>query len=44
VHVKARSGREPAPDLGVVVRRVVVDDEMDIELLRDRGLDVAEEL
>ena len=44
MHVKPMLGREPASDLGVLVRCVVVEDEMDVELLRDRGLDVAKEL
>lgn len=32
VHMEARSPREPGLDLGMFVRGVVVDDEMDVEL------------
>ncbi len=44
VDVKARSGCEPSSNLGVLVSRVVVDDEMDVQLLWDRRVDVAQEL
>jgi hypothetical protein len=39
--VEARTRSEPSPDRGALVSGVVVDDDMDIELLRDRLLDVA---
>ena len=38
VDVEARAGGEPAADLGVLVGRIVVDDQMDVELLGYRGL------
>ena len=44
VHMEARMTLEPLLDLGVLVRCVVVGDEMDIELLGDGRLDVAQEL
>ncbi len=39
----ARSRRQPSPDLGVLVRGVVVDDEVDVQVLRDIGIDMAQE-
>ncbi len=44
VQVEARAGGEPAPDLGVQVRGIVVNYQMDIECLGNGGLDVAQEL
>jgi hypothetical protein len=44
VDVEGGSSREPAPDLEVLVRCVVVDDEMEVERLRYRRLNVAQEL
>ncbi len=44
VDVKAWSGREPSSNALVLVRRVVVDDEMDVQLLGDRRFDVSQEL
>jgi hypothetical protein len=42
--VKARVGCEPSSNAGVLVGRVVVDNEMNVQLLRDRRVDVAQEL
>ena len=42
--VEARAGREPSPDASVFVRRVVIDDEMNVQPLGDRRFDVAQEL
>ncbi len=44
VDVKARPGCEPSSNLVVLVGRIVVDDEMNVQLLRDGGFDVAQEL
>jgi arabinofuranosyltransferase len=44
VDVEAGARGEPTTDARVLVRRVVVDDEMDVELLRDRLFDVTQEL
>ena len=41
VKVPARTAGEPSSDLGMLVGGVVVDDEMDVELGRHIGLDVA---
>ena len=43
VNVPTRTAGEPSLDLGMLVRGVVVDDEMDVELGRHIGLDVAQE-
>ena len=43
VNVPTRTSCEPSSDLGMLVGGVVVDDEMDIELGRHIGLDVAQE-
>ena len=43
VKVPPRPPCEPRPDLGVLVGGVVVDDEMDVEVGRDIGLEVAQE-
>ena len=43
MHVVARSPGQPGLDLGMLVRAVVVDDEVDIECLGHAGLDVAQE-
>jgi len=44
VDMEARADGQPAADLRMLMRLVVVDDEMDGELFGDRGLDVAQEL
>ena len=44
VDVKARSGREPTSNALVLVGRVVVYDEMNVQLLRDGRIDVTKEL
>jgi hypothetical protein len=47
VDVKARAGSQPAPDARGLVRAVVVEDEMDVQLvghLRFNGLQASEEL
>ena len=41
VNVPTRTACEPSSDLGMLVGGVVVDDEMDVELGRHIGLDVA---
>ena len=41
MHMEARSRRQPTSHLGVLVGAVVVDDEMNLEILRDRRFDVA---
>ena len=43
VNVPTRPAGEPSSDLGMLVAGVVVDDEMDVELVRHIGLDVAQE-
>ena len=43
VQVKARPTRQPGAHLGVLVRAVVVADQMHIEMFRDVGLDVTQE-
>ena len=43
MQVEAGSFREPGPDLGVLVRRVVVDHQVEIEIARDIGFDVLQE-
>ena len=43
VNVPTRTAGEPGLDLGMLVGGVVVDDEMDVELGRHIGLDVAQE-
>ena len=43
MHVVARPPGQPGPDLGMLVRAVVVDDEMDVERVGHAGLDVAQE-
>jgi hypothetical protein len=43
VNVPTRTAGEPSSDLGMLVGGVVVDDEMDVELGRHIGLDVAQE-
>ncbi len=43
MHVEAGPLRQPGPDLGVLVGAVVVDDQVDIEVLGDGLLDLAEE-
>ena len=43
VNVPTRTAGEPSSDLGMLVGGVVVDDEMDVELGRHIGLDMAEE-
>ncbi len=44
VDMKAWSGCKPSSNTGVLVSCVVVDHEMNIQLLRDRRFDVAQEL
>ena len=44
VHVKSGTPGQPSLDPGMLVRGVVVDDEMNIEVHGDVGLDVAQEL
>ncbi|MDP2479281.1 MAG: hypothetical protein Q8W49_02105 [Candidatus Palauibacterales bacterium] len=44
VDVIARPSSEPRLDLDVLVTCIVVDDEMDLEIVRDVGVDVLEEL
>ena len=41
VNVPTRTACEPSSDLGMLVGSIVVDDEMDVELGRHIGLDVA---
>ena len=41
MNVPTRAAGEPSSDLGMLVSGVVVDDEMNIELGRHIGLDVA---
>src|SRR5207237_7253013 len=43
VNVPTRTASEPSSDLGVLVGGVVIDDEMDVELGRQIGLDVTQE-
>lgn len=43
VQMKARPAHQPGPYPGMFVRAVVVADQMNIEVLRDVGLDVAQE-
>ena len=43
VYVPAWTAGEPSSDLWVLMGCVVVDDEMDVELVRHIGLDVAQE-
>src|SRR3990170_5079491 len=43
VHVKARMARKPSLDRGRLVRAVVVQDQVHLELGRDIGLDGAQE-
>ena len=43
MQVEAGSFREPGPDLRVLVRRVVVDHQVEIEVARDIGFDVLQE-
>lgn len=44
VHMEAGTGGKPASDLRMLVRGVVVDDQMDLEFVGHGGLDVAQEL
>src|SRR5579864_6110489 len=44
VHMEARTGGQPAPDLRMLVRGIVIDDQMDREVVGHRGLDMAQEL
>ena len=41
VNVPTRTACEPSSDLGMLMGGVVVDDEMDVELARHIGVDVA---
>ena len=43
MQVEAGPFREPGPDLRVLVRRVVVDHQVEIEVARDIGFDVLQE-
>ena len=43
MNVPTRAAGEPSSDFGMLVGGVVVDDEMDVELGRHIGLDVAQE-
>jgi hypothetical protein len=42
--VEARSGRKPGPHFRMLVGRVVVHDEMNVEFGRDRGVDMLQEV
>ena len=44
MNVKPRTPCQPSLDLGMLMRGVVVDDEMNIEVTGDIGLDVAQKL
>src|SRR3972149_7389070 len=44
VHMEAWAGGKPASDLRMLMRGIVVDDEMDIECWGHRDVDVAQEL
>jgi hypothetical protein len=41
--MEARPGGEPGSDLPMLVRRIVVDDEMGVEMGGNRGVDVLQE-
>jgi len=44
VHMEARAGGQPAPDRHMLVRDIVIDDQMDLKVVGHRYLDVAQEL